>query len=126
MPKEVTILISEDEKLNFLLLKTLLQKSLDCNVNIIHAVNGQEAVDYCSDTIDLVLMDVEMPIMNGFDASVILKEKYPELPIIIQTAHCSKEHKERAALIGCNAFLPKPIVRKDFETILSQYVPIVC
>lgn len=121
--KVIHILISEDEKINFLLLKKLLQKSYSNNLIIDHAFNGKQAVDICDETVDLVLMDIEMPIMNGFEASEILKEKYPNIPIVIQTAHCSQAHKERAAQIGCNAFLAKPIIRKDFEIVLNQLIP---
>jgi len=122
MTKPLHILISEDEKLNFILLKKLLEKSYQDNVIIDHAVNGKQAVEICDETVDLVLMDIEMPIMNGFEASEVLKEKYPNIPIIIQTAHCSQAHKEKAQAIGCNAFLSKPIVRKDFEKLLGQFL----
>jgi len=122
MSKSLHILISEDEKLNFILLKKLLERSYQDNVIIDHAVNGQEAIDICTETVDLVLMDIEMPIMDGFEASIILKQKYPDLPIIIQTAHCSQEHKEKAESIGCDAFMAKPIVRKDFEDLLDQFL----
>jgi len=123
MLKPVHILISEDERLNFILLKKLLERSYQDKVIINHAINGKQAVDICDETVDLVLMDIEMPIMNGFEASEILKEKYPNIPIIIQTAHCSQAHKDRANAIGCNAFLSKPIIRKDFENLLNEFVP---
>jgi len=123
MTKKPHILISEDEKLNFLLLKRFLEKAYKNDIIIDHAVNGKQAVDICDDTVDLVLMDIEMPVMNGFEASKILREKYPSIPIVIQTAHCSQAHKDKADAIGCNAFLAKPIMRKDFEDVLLQFVP---
>jgi len=123
MSKSLRILISEDEKLNFILLKKLLERSYQDNIVIDHAVNGKEAIDICDGTVDLVLMDIEMPIMDGFEASEILKQRYPDIPIIIQTAHCSQAHKERAKSLGCNAFLAKPIVKKEFEDLLDQFIP---
>jgi len=124
MLQELNIIISEDEKFNFLLLKKLLSKTLSCSINITHAINGQEAIDACKQNTDLILMDVEMPIMNGLDASKIIKEKYPNIPIIIQTAHCTKEQIEKAKNIGCDAFLSKPIIRKDFENVLAKFLPV--
>lgn len=121
MCKPIHVLISEDENLNFILLKKLLEKLYN-NIIINHAVNGKQATEICDETVDLVLMDIEMPVMNGFEASEIIKKKHPNIPIIIQSAHCSQAHKEKAEVIGCNAFLPKPIVRKDFEALLSLYI----
>lgn len=122
MTKPYNILISEDEKLNFILLKKLLHRLVGNDISISHAENGRQAIDICDDSIDLVLMDIEMPIMNGLEASEILKEKYPKIPIIIQTAHCSTSNQERAEKIGCNGFLAKPIVKKEFESIINQHL----
>lgn len=126
MNKPINIIISEDEQLNFILLQKLLQRIIKSPLNIQHAVNGKQAIEFCNPKIDLILMDIEMPIMNGFDASKILKEKYPSIPIIIQTAHCSKDHRLKAQQLGCNAFLAKPIIRKDFETLVSEFIPVAC
>ncbi len=126
MLKKVNILISEDERLNFILLKKLLERIIKSPLNIQHALNGRQAIELCSQQTDLILMDIEMPIMNGFDASKVLKEKYPNIPIIIQTAHCSKDHRLKAKQLGCNAFLAKPIIRKDFETLVSEFIPVAC
>ncbi|WP_010523043.1 response regulator [Aquimarina agarivorans] len=125
MLKPINILISEDENLNFVLLQKLLQRIIKSPLNIQHAINGKEAVEFCTQDTDLILMDIEMPIMNGFDASEILKQRYPNIPIIIQTAHCSKDHRLKAKKLGCNAFLAKPIIRKDFESLVSYILPAV-
>lgn len=123
MLKTYQILICEDEKLNFVLLKKLIEKSYKNNIVIYHAVDGKQAVDICDSSIDLVLMDVEMPVMNGFEASRIIRSKFPDIPIVMQTAHCSQSHREKAQTIGCKAFLSKPIIRKDFEEVLNLYAP---
>ena len=117
------ILISEDEKINLFLLKKLIEKSNSSNVVICHASDGEQAVELCDSSIDLVLMDVEMPIMDGFEAAAIIKAKYPNMPIVMQTAHCSQSHKEKADAIGCDGFLSKPIIRKNLEELLSKYAP---
>jgi len=123
MLKTYQILICEDEKLNFVLLKKLIEKSYEKNIVIYHATDGKQAVDICDSSIDLILMDVEMPVMNGFEASRIIRSKFPDIPIVMQTAHCSQFHKEKAETIGCKAFLSKPIIRKDFDEVLNLYAP---
>jgi PAS domain S-box-containing protein len=81
-----TILVAEDEEINFFLIKEILQQQ---NINIIHAKNGQEAVDICKEVekIDIVLMDIKMPILDGYQATIIIKGLRPHLPIIAQTAY---------------------------------------
>ncbi len=123
MTKKFHILISEDEKLNFILLKKLLEKTYKDKLIIYHAPNGEKAVEICNENIDLVLMDVEMPIMNGFEATELIKAKFPNIPVIMQTAHCTQFHKEKALAVGSDAFLAKPIIRKDFEELLDLYAP---
>lgn len=117
------ILITEDEKINLFLLKKLIEKTNKSNVVVYHAYDGEQAIELCDSSMDLVLMDVEMPIMNGFEASAIIKSKYPNIPIVMQTAHCSQAHKDKADAIGCDGFLSKPIIRKDFEELLDKYDP---
>ena len=93
------------------------------NCEIIHAKNGQEAVDFCSEksAIDLVLMDLKMPVMSGFEATKQLKKIYPDLPIIAQTAFSSQKDQEKAKLAGCDDFLPKPIRQETMSLILKKY-----
>ncbi|MES2411253.1 MAG: ATP-binding protein, partial [Bacteroidota bacterium] len=80
-----TILIAEDDNINFLLFQKMMQHR---NYKIIRAINGQEAVDIClnNPNIDLVLMDIKMPIMTGFEAMEQIRPIRPNLPIIAQTA----------------------------------------
>jgi PAS domain S-box-containing protein len=101
-------LIAEDEEINFLFLKELLQKT---NANIIRAVDGEQVVQYCFNlpNIDLVLMDIKMPKMNGFDATKTIKEKMKSLPIIALTAYAYPEDRQRAKEVGCDGYIQKPI-----------------
>jgi len=82
---EPTVLIAEDEINNFFLLKELF---IDDDIQLVHAKNGQEAVDICESNADiaLILMDIKMPKLNGYDAAKIIKKFNPNVPIIAQTA----------------------------------------
>ncbi len=119
-----TILIVEDEEVNFLYLEALLKDVIGLDCEIIHAKNGQEAVEICKEnsTIDMVLMDLKMPVMNGYEATKQLKELYPGLPIVAQTAYSSGIEKEKAALSGCDDFISKPIRKKTMCEMLEKYL----
>ena len=112
-----TILIAEDDNINFLLLKTILELQ---KCTVLRAVNGQEAVDICRNNsdIDLVFMDIKMPVMNGFQAFKLINSVNPRLPVIAQTAYSSAEDYEKimnAGFIGC---ISKPLDRnKIYELI---------
>lgn len=114
--KTKTLLIAEDEDSNFMLLEILLS---DMGINIIRAVNGIEAVEFCKSNpqIDLVLMDIKMPVMDGYEATIRIKEFKPGLPIIAQTAYSSETDKNKALACGCSDFMTKPIKR---ELLLSK------
>ena len=115
-----TIVIAEDEEVNYLYLEVLFEDEIDGSYNLIHAKNGKEAVEICSSNIniDLVLMDIKMPVMNGHEAAEKIKEKFPDLPIIAQTAYSTESDKQLALNHGCTDFISKPIDRnKLFEMI---------
>ncbi|PVX44760.1 signal transduction histidine kinase [Flavobacterium sp. 103] len=112
-----TILIAEDDNINFLLFQKIMKGK---NFRIIRAENGQEAVDICfnNPNIDLVLMDIKMPIMDGFEALEKIMPIRPNLPIIAQTAFASNEDKDRIFRAGFTDYITKPINRERlFETI---------
>jgi PAS domain S-box-containing protein len=113
-----TILIAEDDDPNYQYLEHLLKSA---NAKVIRAINGQEAIDRCvSNKIDLILMDIKMPIMNGIDATKELRKRGFTMPIVAQTAHAMQEDKQLALSSGCNAFTTKPIESKElFRIILS-------
>ena len=103
-----TVLIAEDEDSNFVLLEEMLA---DSGININRVVNGLEAVRLCKSNpyIDLVLMDIKMPEMDGYDATTRIKEIMPELPIIAQTAYITEGDRMKALAYGCSDFISKPI-----------------
>ncbi|MBL0012684.1 MAG: response regulator [Flavobacterium sp.] len=111
------ILVAEDDNINFLLLKKILQLR---NYTIIRAVNGQEAVTICATNaaINLVFMDIKMPIMDGYAAFEKIKMFLPNLPVIAQTAHSSIEDKERVLSAGFTDYITKPLDKeKIFQVI---------
>ncbi len=121
--KKHIVLIAEDGNINFLLLKTVLEKMVDYEFTIYRASNGQEAVSLCkeNDTIDIVLMDIKMPIMDGYDATKEIKKIRPELPVVAQTAYSTQEDIEKALAAGCDDFIAKPVDRKILTPILNKY-----
>lgn len=112
------ILIVEDVEVNYVLLKKMLEKM---GAKIAHAWNGAEAVEYCDhQRPDAVLMDINMPKMNGIDATKALKTKYPDLPVIIQTAYANTENRENSRKAGADDYLEKPIIRSKLLNSLRK------
>jgi PAS domain S-box-containing protein len=122
--KEFTFLIVEDEEINFMFIEILLLDKIKINCRIIHAINGKEAVEICENntTIDLVLMDLKMPIMNGFEATRLIKKFRPSLPIIAQTAYTSEEDRKKAKEAGCNDFISKPIKKEILKKTINNFI----
>ncbi len=116
-----TILIAEDEKSNFDYLKILLTRM---NIRVLWAKDGREAVNLCETdpSIDLVLMDIKMPLLDGYTATRIIKKKRPELPIIAQTAYAMISDKKEADKAGCDGYLSKPIRINQIEETLEIFL----
>ncbi len=106
------ILISDDDAMSTLLLQQFF-KSQD--ITFLCAENGWEAVELVQHhpEINLVLMDIKMPIMNGYEATGLIKKQRPELPIIAQSAFTSKEERRKAKEAGCDDFITKPIRKSE-------------
>jgi CheY-like chemotaxis protein len=114
------ILIAEDVESNFLYLKAVLSK---LNATIFWAKNGIEAVEICEkNQIDLIFMDLQMPEMNGYEATEILKKKFPNLPIVAQTAFAMSDDREKALDSGCDDYLAKPIKSKDLLGVVEKFI----
>jgi PAS domain S-box-containing protein len=122
--KKYTVLIAEDEEVNYLYLETLLSNQFTGKYNLIHAINGKEAVEICArnNKIDLVLMDIKMPVMNGYEAAEIINSQFPDLPIIVQTAYSKDSDKEFALQHGCADFISKPINKEKLLAMLNKYL----
>jgi signal transduction histidine kinase/CheY-like chemotaxis protein len=107
----VKILVVEDDPVSFLLLKEIFKPT---NYQIFHAENGQEGVRFAKEhaDLDLILMDVNLPLLNGHDATREIRAFNPRIPIIAQTANAMMGDKEKALDAGCSDFITKPIQAK--------------
>lgn len=116
-----SVLVAEDEQSNFDFLKIVLTKM---NIKVIWATNGIEAVEICENdpSIDLVLMDIKMPLLNGYEATRLIKKKRPGLPVIAQTAYAMISDKIEADKAGCDGYLSKPIRIIQLKEILENYL----
>ncbi|TFH27329.1 MAG: response regulator [Bacteroidia bacterium] len=114
------VLITEDEEVNFFYLKTLLQKA---DATVIRAKNGKEAVDIITryeGAIDLILMDLNMPVMDGYEAMRIIKSKHPSIPIIAQTAYTMNNDRHKCLEAGFNDYIAKPINRLALYRMVNE------
>jgi len=114
--KPKTVLIAEDEDYNYILLEKLFE---DFEINIIRATNGIEALALCQEKsdVDLILMDLKMPEMDGFEATKRIKAFRPDIAIIAQTAFATEEDKDKALACGCSDYISKPFKK---EILLSK------
>lgn len=115
------ILIVEDEEVNGLFLEAVFQET---GAQTLHAKNGNQAVELCHsmlNKIDLVLMDIKMPVMNGLKATQEIRKFNTRLPIIAQTALALEEDREQCLLAGCNDAITKPIEIDELLRIVNSY-----
>lgn len=118
--KGITILIAEDEESNSDLLMAYLNKT---GASILLAKNGKEACKMVdSNKVDLILMDIKMPIMGGVEASRIIRDKYPKISIIAQTAYTPGNSKDLIFNKVFDSFITKPIKTNELFRLLSKYV----
>jgi PAS domain S-box-containing protein len=118
--KGKTILIAEDDDPNYLYLEQIL---LPTKAKILWAINGQEAVDIClKSEVDLVLMDLKMPIKSGLEATIELRKHGKKMPIIAQTAYAFSEDKETAIKSGCDYYISKPIERNELLALIDKII----
>ncbi|WP_136669358.1 response regulator [Flavobacterium sp. H122] len=116
------ILIVEDNKINMMLSKTLIQKIIP-NAAILEAVNGAEAVDlFEKNNPHIIFMDLQMPVMNGYEASKKIREQNNECIIIALTAGIIDGEKEVCQSFGMNDYITKPINRDILESTLAKWV----
>ncbi|MBE9469184.1 MAG: PAS domain S-box protein [Bacteroidetes bacterium] len=128
--KTQTIKKKDDERLNILIvddeetvrkyLKILLKHKAE---EILFAKNGKETVEICrkNPDINLIIMDIKMPIMNGYEATKLIREFNKEIVIVAQTAHAMKGDKEKAIEAGCDDYISKPIIKEKLLDIISNH-----
>lgn len=102
-----TILVVEDDEASYIFLRELLGITL---AKIVMAQDGRQAMKYCQDEQpDLVLLDIKIPFIDGFAVLKKLKKKYPQLPVIAQTAFSSVEYEQQCIEAGFDRYLSKPL-----------------
>lgn len=119
--KTKTILVVEDDFISAQFFDEILEST---GVKLLHVNNGKDAIEKCrqDETIDLVLMDIQLPRMTGYDATRAIKELKPNLPIIAQTANALIDDERRSVDAGCDAYITKPIIAKRLFKLLDQYL----
>lgn len=114
------ILVAEDELLNYSYIEQLLSEH---NLTLFHAHNGISAIEICKNTpeLDLVLMDIKMPLMNGYDATRAIKKFRPTLPVVAQSAYISSHNKHSEDDKLFNEYLSKPFLKEELiEAIIRN------
>ncbi|MGU9854146.1 response regulator [Pseudomonas koreensis] len=121
--RRAKVLLVEDNPVNQLVAKGMLGK-LGCDVVV--AAHGAEALDQLEhDEFDLVLMDCNMPVMDGYEASRQIRQsgRWPHLPIVALTANAMSEERERCRAAGMSDYLAKPFRREELAALLDQWIP---
>lgn len=113
------ILVAEDIMSNYLLVKALLKG----RYSLIHANNGQEAIDIVRrQPVDLVLMDMKMPVMDGIETTVSIRSFDADIPIIALTAYAFESDRSAALQAGCNEYLVKPLDKVLLMATIEKYI----
>ena len=115
------LLVAEDEDFNYIFLEEVLT---DTNARLIRARDGEEAIRLfeANPEINLVLMDMQMPIMNGYDATRRIKKLNQQIPIIAQTAYHYGEAYEEIMAAGCDDFVTKPIDITGLKDVIARFL----
>ena len=114
-----TILIAEDNDLNYLLLESILSKF---ETTLLHAWNGKEALDILTrePAVDVILMDLKMPVMDGYEAVAEIKRKFPGIPVVAQTAYTVHADLKELNKINFDGYVTKPIKISNLINVLKQ------
>lgn len=117
-----TVLVAEDQFTNYKIIEAYLQPT---NINIIWAKTGNEAIAASLQNPDLniILMDINMPHINGIEATKLIKEKRPNLFILAQTAYALEGDREKSLNAGCSEHLSKPFSKEDLLKTMSVFLP---
>ena len=122
--RALTIMIVEDNAVNLFLLKTIL-KEIVPNATLFDARNGQLAVNHFLEiSPDLIFMDIQMPVMNGYDAALAIRELETEgrVPIVALTAGTVKGEKEKCLGAGMDDYVTKPIIRDTVIQVIGKWI----
>ncbi len=116
----MTILIAEDDDVNFMFIQEFLS---EYHIKIIRAVNGEEAVVHFRNNpgISIILMDLQMPLMDGIEATRRIREIDKTIPILAQTAYAFSTERKACLEAGCNDYITKPIVQDELLEKIIRY-----
>jgi CheY-like chemotaxis protein len=119
--KSLKILIAEDDDINYVFIEYLFH---DSKHKLTRALNGQEAIDLIknSSDFDIIFMDLKMPVISGFEATRVIKNKFPELPVIAISAYVSQDDMKKAKESGCDDFIVKPYSIESLHKIIIKFV----
>ena len=122
MIKEIRILIADDHQIVSDGLKNIL-KDIEGLKVVASASNGEEAVEICKKNkeIDLILMDIQMPGINGYEATRQIREFNKNVVIIAQTAFGLSGDKEKSIEAGCNEYISKPIIKENLLALIQKH-----
>jgi len=111
--------VAEDSAANQALIRALLKRM---GFSVVIAENGQETLEWLEkENFDLVFMDMQMPVMNGYNATRQIRQKGLTLPVVALTAHAMKGDDQKCFDAGCDDYLSKPILRDKLRTLLEKY-----
>jgi CheY-like chemotaxis protein len=119
--QDKTVLIVEDDESSFVLLSTSLQET---KIKILHASNGKEAVEKIKEgnKVDIVLMDIQLPLMNGYEATKEIRKINQDIPVIAQTAYAMQGDYNKSMEAGCNDHINKPVDTKTLMRKMDQFL----
>ncbi|MDD2279917.1 MAG: response regulator, partial [Bacteroidales bacterium] len=119
--KNKILLVAEDEDVNYVYICELLEPT---GVKILWAKDGGQAVELVKTikNFDAVLMDIKMPVKDGYAATLEIRHINPNIPIIAQTAYAFTEDRRKAEAAGCDEYITKPIISKDLLDTLGKYL----
>jgi len=118
--EQLVVLVAEDEDDNYSYLETLLKDKVKA---IIRANTGAEAIQIVDkQKIDLILMDLKMPVVNGIEATKAILSRHPNIPIIVQSAYAQPEEMKKAHSAGCKAYVVKPV---DKDKLLAEITAVL-
>ena len=119
--RDLAVLVAEDDEINYIYIREIFRGT---GAVILHAVNGKEAVEMVqnNDKIGIVLIDIKMPVMNGYDAIKKIRELRPHLPIIAQTAFALSHEMLKAFNAGSNDYISKPFKKEQLLDLVKKHL----
>lgn len=120
--KAIRVLVAEDNTLNQRIIEILIKKKgWSCTL----VADGSEAVKACiSDNYDVVLMDIDMPVMNGWEATIEIRKRNINIPIIALTAYSEESFRVKSIEAGMNLFLSKPYIKDEIYDAILKSCPL--